>query len=582
MKRLFKYLEKYRLECVLSPLFKFLEAGFELIVPLVVSFLIDEGLLKSDSATVLKAGGLLLFLAFAGLGFSITAQFFAAKAATGFAQCLRQALFDTITGFDFPTLDSIGKDTLITRMISDVTQLQNGVNMFLRLFLRSPFIVFGALIMAFTVDTVGALYFVVLIPILFLLVFLIMKATRPVYLKCQAFLDRISGRIRENLTGVRVIRAFHSEKKETEGFLNDNGELSSLQKKAGGISALLNPVTLVMVNLFTAGLIYTGAIRTNLGTLSQGQVVALVNYMSQILIELIKLANLLVLLTRAAASGERVSGILSTETGESSGGSVFPPETEGIPFIEFDNVSLSYGESRDLALENISFSVNRGETVGIIGGTGSGKSSLVSLIPGFYSVSSGALRINGRDINDLDPVSLRDRIGMVFQKSELFRGSIRDNLKWGNGDASDEVLNKALSAAQALDFVNDKPGRLSFLLEQGGRNLSGGQKQRLTIARAFVKDPEILILDDAASALDLETDAKLRKAIRDLSASLTLFIVSQRAASVMLADKIIVLDDGKAVGIGTHEELLTDNSVYREIYYSQFPGGAGSPRNTQR
>ncbi len=571
MKGLGSYLSAYRKECFLAPLFKLLEAAFELAVPLVVASLIDRGISGGNTEHILKMGGLLIFFGAAGLFFSLTAQFFAAKAATGFSAALRRALFEKIQRMDFSELDRIGTDTLITRMSSDVLEIQNGVNMFLRLLLRSPFIVFGAMIMAFTVDVYSALFFCVLIPCLFLIVFAVMKVTRPGYRKIRGKLDTLTGKTRENLTGVRVIRAFHREEAEKEGFSSENGELVSLQKKTGSVAALMNPVTYVLVNIFTVALIYSGALRVDNGLISRGAVVALVNYMAQILIELIKLANLIILLTKALSSAERVGEILDIKIRNTSGKQEFPPEREGEPFIAFDNVSLTYEGSPDKALENISFKADKGASVGIIGGTGSGKSSLVNLIAGFYEATEGTVRINGVDIKEIDSFSLRERTGMVFQKTDLFMGSIRDNLKWGNPGASDDELTEALRVSEALDFVMDKPGGLGFMIEQGGRNLSGGQKQRLTIARAMVRKPEILILDDAASALDFATDARLRASIREIAEYLTIFIVSQRAASVRHADIILVMEDGAVAGIGSHEELLRSNEVYREIYYSQFP-----------
>ncbi len=571
MKSLFKYLKNYKKECFLAPLFKLLEAAFELVVPLVVASLIDKGIGMNDGTHILRSGGLLILLGVIGLAFSLTAQFFAAKAATGFSAVLRHELFKKIQGMDFTTLDLLGTDTLITRMTSDVAQIQNGVNMFLRLLLRSPFIVFGAMIMAFTVDVPSALIFVVLIPCLFIVVFLVMKITRPAYREVQSRLDGISRKTRENLTGVRVIRAFHREDRETEEFFELNKDLLSLQEKTGRISALTNPLTMVLVNLFTAALLYSSAIRVDAGILTQGQTVALVNYMAQILIELIKLANLIVLISKAVASADRVGSVIDMETSEDDAGLPFPAEKENKPLISFDKVTFRYKGSRGAALEDISLDVEKGMTIGIIGGTGSGKSTLVNLIPGFYEASEGVVRINGTDIKELDKTALRERIGMVFQKAELFSGTIRDNLKYGNSSADDEALTDALKAAEAYEFVKEKEGFLDFKIGQGGRNLSGGQKQRLTIARAMVRKPEILILDDAASALDYATDRRLRENIRRISGDLTMFIVSQRAASVRFSDLILVMDDGRIAGSGTHDELLKNNDIYQEIYYSQFP-----------
>ncbi|MCR4589220.1 MAG: ABC transporter ATP-binding protein/permease [Lachnospiraceae bacterium] len=571
MRSLLKYLKGYKKECVLSPLFKLLEAAFELIVPLVVASLIDNGIGLSDKSHILKMGGLLIFFGAAGLTFALTAQYFAAKAATGFSAVLRRVLFEKIQSMDFPTLDAIGTDTLITRMSSDVDRIQNGVNMFLRLLLRSPFIVFGAVIMAFTVDVPSAYVFAALVICLFFVVFYVMRVTAPAYLRIQGRLDRISGKTRENLTGVRVIRAFHREKKETEEFKDENSVLFRLQEKTGVISALTNPLTIVLVNLFTAALLYSSAIRVDTGMLTRGEAAALINYMAQILIELIKLANFIVLLSKAGASADRVAAILNMEDSLRDGALPFPDEKEGMPFISFDKAYLSYQGSHASALEDISFDVEKGMTVGIIGGTGSGKSSLINLIPGFYDATEGVVRINGEDIRNIEKSALRDRTAFVFQKAELFSGSVRDNLKYGDPDAGDEALLDALRAAEAYDFVMDKEGGLDHIIEEGGRNLSGGQKQRLTIARALVKKPEILILDDAASALDYATDRRLRENIRKMSGDLTMFIVSQRAASVRYADMILVMDDGRIAGKGTHEELLRENAVYQEIYYSQFP-----------
>ena len=573
MRSLLKYLKAYRKECLLSPLFKFLEAGFELIVPLFVASLIDRGIALNDGGHILKMGALMIGFGVLGLGFSLTAQYFAAKAATGFSAVLRHELFSKIQKMDFATLDTLGTDTLITRMTSDVSQIQNGVNMFLRLLLRSPFIVFGAMIMAFSVDAPSALIFLALILCLFLVVFLVMKKTRPAYRSIQDNLDRISGSTRENLTGVRVIRAFHREERETKDFRAENDRLFALQEMTGRIAALTNPLTVVLVNLFTAALLYSSAIRVNMGDLTRGETVALVNYMAQILVELIKLANLIVLLSKAVASGDRVGAILDMDISPEKTGLPFPTGKAGTPFISFQEVSFRYSGSGDNALSGISFDVYKGQTIGIIGGTGSGKSSLVSLIPGFYEASGGRVLINGVDIRELDRSDLRKRTGMVFQKSELFSGSIRENLKYGDPDGGDEKLIRALKTAEAYEFVKDKPGFLDYMIEQGGKNLSGGQRQRLTIARALMRDPEILILDDASSALDYETDMKLRENIRKMSGSLTMFIVSQRASAVRNADLILVLDDGEIVGKGNHEELLKENEIYQEIYYSQLPEG---------
>ncbi len=574
MQNLFRYLKPYRTECLLSPLFKLIEAAFELIVPLVVASLIDKGIAANDGRYVLKEGLILILLGAAGLIFSLTAQFFAAKAATGFSALLRHSLFETLNEMDFSELDTIGTDTLITRMTSDVTQIQNGVNMFLRLLLRSPFIVFGAVIMAFTVDVRSALVFAVLIPCLAIVVFVIMKVTRPAYRKLQEKLDRITGKVRENLTGVRVIRAFHMEDRETEDFTGMDREYASGVERIGRISSLLNPLTLVLVNLFTAALIYTGAFQVDNGFITQGALVALINYMSQILIELIKLANLIILISKAVACADRVGELLTGENKRKNNTLDFPQKKNGVPYISFENASLRYEGSPEAALENLSFMINKGTVTGITGGTGSGKSSLVNMIAGFYAAAEGSVKINGRDIKDIDEKALRERVAIVFQKNTLFSGTIGENLRWGDPEATDAELWEALKVSQAEEFVRKRKGGLDYMLEQGGKNLSGGQKQRLCIARALVKKPEILILDDSASALDFATDLKLRTAIREMEKSLTVFIVSQRAASIMHSDQIIVLDDGKISGIGTHAFLLRENGVYREIYNSQFPGDA--------
>ena len=574
MKTLKRFLKPYIKECVLSPLFKLLEAVFELIVPLVTASLIDSGIRKGDFNYVLKMGAYLTLLCVIGLIFAISAQFFAAKAATGFASAVRLSLFEKIRDMDFSMLDRIGTDTLIMRMTSDVSQIQNGVNMFLRLLLRSPFIVFGAMIMAFTVDPESSLVFLILILVLTAVVLIVMKVSRKAYRLIQERLDTVTGKTRENLRGVRVIRAFHMEDKEREDFSEANHALFKEQERAGKISALMNPLTLLIVNLFTAALIYAGAIRVDCGGITQGEMVALLNYMAQILVELVKLANLLILVSKAAASAERVGEILDIEIPEDTGKCAFPEEKPGVPYISFENVSLKYGEASGMALENVSFTINKGSTIGITGGTGSGKSSLVSLAAGFYGATEGRILINGVDIKDIDPKAVREKTGMIFQKAELFSGSIKDNLRWGDKEADDKALWEALTCAAAYEFVSEKPGKLDFMLEQGGRNLSGGQKQRLTIARALVRKPEILIMDDCASALDLATDALLRKNIREMAEQLTIFTVSQRISSIMNSDLIIVLDEGRIAGMGKHEELLRTNDLYKEIYYSQFPPGS--------
>lgn len=571
MKSLLKYLKEYRKEAVLAPLFKLLEATFELIVPLVMAAIIDTGIGTQNRPYILKMCGVLVLLAAVGLVSAITAQWFAAKAATGFSAKLRHLLFEHIQELSFSQMDLFGTDTLITRMTSDVNQVQNGVNLVLRLFMRSPFIVFGAMVMAFTVDVKAALIFVVTIPVLSVVVFGIMLWTMPLYRKVQGKLDRIMTGTRENLTGVRVIRAFGREESEEESFRTENAALSRMQQFVGKISGLMNPVTYILINLATVYLIYTGAVRVDCGILTQGQVVALLNYMSQILVELIKLANLIIQVTKAWACGDRIADILKVEPDMKDG--LLPADAvrDSETAVEFRNVSLTYEEGAGEALQNISFKVRRGETIGIIGGTGSGKSSLVNLIPRFYDASQGEVLVGGHNVKEYRQEELRSRIGVVLQKAVLFKGTIARNLSFGKSNASVEEMDEALAVSQAKEYVDLKPGRTEFELEQNGRNLSGGQKQRMTIARALIRKPDILILDDSASALDFATDAKLRMAIRGMSRTLTTFIVSQRAASVQYADQILVMDDGRLVGIGTHAELLAGNPIYQEIYYSQFP-----------
>ena len=571
MKSLLKYLKEYRKEAVLAPLFKLLEATFELIVPLVMAAIIDTGIGTQNRPYILKICGVLVLLAAVGLVSAITAQWFAAKAATGFSAKLRHLLFEHIQELSFSQMDLFGTDTLITRMTSDVNQVQNGVNLVLRLFMRSPFIVFGAMVMAFTVDVKAALIFVVTIPVLSVVVFGIMLWTMPLYRKVQGKLDRIMTGTRENLTGVRVIRAFGREESEEESFRTENAALSRMQQFVGKISGLMNPVTYILINLATVYLIYTGAVRVDCGILTQGQVVALLNYMSQILVELIKLANLIIQVTKAWACGDRIADILKVEPDMKDG--LLPADAvrDSETAVEFRNVSLTYEEGAGEALQNISFKVRKGETIGIIGGTGSGKSSLVNLIPRFYDASQGEVLVGGHNVKEYRQEELRSRIGVVLQKAVLFKGTIARNLSFGKSNASAEEMDEALAVSQAKEYVDLKPGRTEFELEQNGRNLSGGQKQRMTIARALIRKPDILILDDSASALDFATDAKLRMAIRGMSRTLTTFIVSQRAASVQYADQILVMDDGRLVGIGTHAELLAGNPVYQEIYYSQFP-----------
>ena len=577
MKRLLKYLKDYTKESILAPLFKLLEAGFELFVPLVMAKIIDQGIANRDGGTILRMGLCLVLLASVGLASSVTAQFFAAKAAVGFATRLREALFGHIQSLSFTNMDKAGTSTMITRMTSDVNQVQSGVNMVLRLFLRSPIIVFGAMIMAFTIDVKSALIFVVAIPILAVIVFGIMLITIPLYKKVQGGLDRVLGITRENLTGVRVIRAFHQEDMETDVFVQENEKLTDIQMFVGKISACMNPFTYIIVNAAIIALIYTGAIKVNLGMLTQGEVIAILNYMSQILVELVKLANLIILTTKAVACADRLAQVLEIPAGEearvSEQGVVKPASKEGeqTPFLVFDHVSLTYEGAGESTLKDIHFTVNKGETIGIIGGTGSGKSSLVNLIPAFYPVSEGTIFLEGKNLQEYDKAELRNRMGIVPQKAVLFAGTVRSNLLWGKEDATEEELWQALEIAQAKEIVENKEGKLDAVIAQNGRNLSGGQRQRLSIARALVRKPEILILDDSASALDYATDAKLRQSIQRIEGGVTTFIVSQRASSIRHADKIIVLDDGEMAGIGTHSELLANCGVYQEIYYSQYP-----------
>jgi len=535
----------------------------------VMAAIIDQGIAANDRPYILRMGLLLVFLGFVGLTFSITAQYFAAKASVFFCAKIRHALFAHIGKLSFTQMDQAGSSTLITRMTNDVNQVQSGVNLTLRLFLRSPFIVFGAMIMAFTVDVKAAWIFAVVIPLLCIVVFGIMLWSIPQYKRVQSALDRVLGITRENLTGVRVIRAFHQEENEAERFEDGNSILVRLQQYVGRMSALMNPITYIIVNIGTLILIYSGALRVESGSLSQGEVIALVNYMSQILVELVKLANLIITMTKAFACANRIQSVLEIPVEEKP--SSLPDATSNdTPIVEFDHVSLTYAGAGAESLSDIHFKVMKGQTIGIIGGTGSGKSSVVNLIPGFYKATAGRVLVDGLDVKDYEPETLRNRIGMVLQKAVLFKGTIRENLLWGNADASDEDLYRALDIAQAREVVDKKEGGLDAQIAQGGKNLSGGQKQRLTIARAIVRKPDILILDDSASALDFATDAKLRKAIRELS-DMTVFIVSQRSSSIRHADQIIVLDDGEIAGIGTHEELLSGCTVYQEIYYSQFP-----------
>lgn len=605
MKELLKYIKDYKKECVLGPLFKLLEACFDLTVPIVMAKIIDEGIAKSDSHFILVYGGVLILLAAVGLLSSITAQYFAAKAAVGFATNLRHGLFKHIESLSFTEMDTVGISTLITRMTSDINQMQSGVNMALRLFLRSPFIVFGAEVMAFTVDVKAAIVFAVVIPILAVVVLGIMAVSMPLYRKVQAGLDGILGRTRQNLTGVRVIRAFDKEEAEKEDFNNENQILTNLQLLVGKISALTNPVTYIFLNVALVVLLYVGAIRVDGGFLTQGKVIALVNYMSQILVELIKLANTIVLSTKAVACGNRIQSVFEmkpsimddfvsddeefgsmkkSDSAESSKltdeENVLGSEKELInksadsiskgAEIVFENVDLTYKGAGDKSLENISFMAPAGSTIGIIGGTGSGKSSLVNLIPRFYDATAGKVLIDGKNVKDYKVSEVRSIVGIVMQKAVLFKGSIRENMKWGNDKATDDEINFALENAQAAEIVAGKEGGLDYMIEQSGRNLSGGQKQRFTIARALVRRPKVLILDDSASALDFTTDAKLRKSLKQLGYEPTTFIVSQRTSSIKHADMILVLDDGKVVGKGTHDELLENCEVYHEIYMSQF------------
>lgn len=573
MKRLLVFLKDYKKESVLAPLFKLLEAFFELFVPLVMASIIDKGISNADMGYIARMGLCLLTLAVVGLASSVTAQFFAAKAAVGFSTKLRQAVFEHIQGLNFTNIDKAGTSTLITRMTSDINQVQSGVNMVLRLFLRSPIIVFGAMVMAFTIDVKCALIFVVAIPLLALVVFGVMMITMPMYKKVQSALDKVLGITRENLTGVRVIRAFHQEEIEEKRFREQNSALSHMQTAVARISAVMNPVTYVIVNGAIIALIYTGAIQVNVGNLTQGEVVAIINYMSQILVELVKLANLIVTITKALACADRVAGVLEIPTGEAAevpGMSGTSAQGTTHPYLEFDHVSLTYQGAGDKTLQDMHFKVEKGQTIGIIGGTGSGKSSLVNLIPGFYPVTEGAIRLEGQDIRTIPPEQLRGRIGVVPQKAVLFKGTIRSNLQWGKPDATEEEMWQAIDTAQAREVVEGKEGKLDAKIAQNGKNLSGGQRQRLTIARALVRKPEILILDDSASALDYATDAKLRLALKEVEKGTTTFIVSQRASTIRHADQIIVLDDGMIAGMGTHEQLLESCEVYQEIYYSQF------------
>lgn len=571
MRSLLKYLKDYKKESILAPVFKMLEASFELFVPLVMAAIIDTGIANHDKGYIFRMGGVLVALGLIGLACSVTAQFFSAKAAVGFATKLRHALFSHIQGLSYAELDTLGTNTLITRMTSDVNQLQSGVNLTLRLLLRSPFIVFGAMIMAFTVDVKAALIFVVAIPLLSIVVFGIMIVSLPLYKKVQAALDKVLGRTRENLEGARVIRAFCKEGQEIESFSEENEALLNIQVFVGKISAAMNPLTYIIVNIALVVLLWTGAIRVDGGIITQGAVVALVNYMSQILVELIKMANLIIQITKALACAKRIESILAVENSQQIEELTQQAKAETDDVIRFDHVGLTYQGGGEESLTDIDFTVKKGQTIGIIGGTGSGKTSVVNLIPRLYDATRGTVYVDGQDVKTYDPKQLRSKVGIVPQKAVLFAGTIRENLLWGNENATEEQLERALEISQAKEFVDTKEGRLDFKIAQGGKNLSGGQRQRMTIARAVVRDPEILILDDSASALDFATDAKLRHAIREMGNDMVVIIVSQRSYSIQYADQIIVLDDGKMVGIGTHDSLLAENEVYQEIYYSQFP-----------
>lgn len=569
MKKLWKYMRDYRREGILAPLFKLLEASLELLVPLVMAQIIDTGIANGDRGFILSRCGILAALAAVGLVCSITAQYFAAKASVGFAAKLRSTLFKHIQSLSYSKLDTQGTGTLIARITGDINQVQSGMNLALRLLLRSPFVVFGAMIMAFTIDVKAALVFVVTIPLLSIVVFGIMLWSIPMYKKVQARLDKVLGITRENLSGVRVIRAFCKEDEERREFGERNAALTKLQLMVGRVSAAMNPATYIMINLGIAVLIYVGALRVDSGILTQGQVVALYNYMSQILVELVKLASLIITITKALACAGRVSAALDVES-DMHGADTMPKEIDTDEEVRFENVEFGYATGGEPALSGISFSVKKGETMGIIGGTGSGKSSLVSLIPRFYDATGGHVYIKGNDVKDYPLGALREMVGMVPQKAVLFKGTIRENLRWGSADATEEEMERALSDAQALEIVKAKPEGLDSPVAQNGKNLSGGQRQRLTIARALIKKPEILILDDSASALDYATDLALRRSLAALSYKPTVFIVSQRASSILHADKIAVLDEGKIVGLGTHDELMQTCPVYREIYYSQY------------
>lgn len=573
MKKLLVYLKDYKKECVLAPLFKLLEASFELLVPLVMASIIDVGIANNDKPYIIKLGCVLVLLGVIGLASSITAQYFSAKAAVGFSKNVRHALFKHIESLSFDAIDRIGTSTMITRLTSDTNQVQNGVNMVLRLFLRSPFIVAGAMFMAFTIDVKASLIFVVVVAALTLVICVIMKITMPLYKKVQNALDGVLLSTRENITGVRVIRAFNKEEDEIKSFDEKNDVLSKLQIYVGKVSGLMNPLTYAIVNIGIILLIYKGAIYVDNSVLQTGEVIALINYMSQILVELVKLANLIVTVTKSFACANRISDVFDIEPaasfdGDTSGVSEFDKDSKD-EFVVFDNVCMSYYGASNEALSDITFSVKKGMTVGIIGGTGSGKSTLVHMIPGFYKPCKGGIKIGGHDINEWNITALREKIGIVLQKAVLFKGTIRDNMYWGREDISEDELKEVINISQSAEIVEKKEGGLDAVIEQAGRNLSGGQKQRLTIARALARKPDILILDDSSSALDYATDAKLRKALKELKGETTIFVVSQRTSSIAHADMIIVMDDGCIAGIGTHESLLNDCELYREIHSTQ-------------
>ena len=567
--RLKPYLKPYLKETILAPLFKLFEAILELLVPLIMAVIIDKGIGKQDTSLILGQGAILIVLGILGVVVSITAQYYAAKAATGFTADVRQALFSKIQYFSFSQLDALGNDTLLTRLTSDMNLVQNGLNIALRLLLRSPFIVGGAIVMAFVVNVEMAWTFAITVPILAVVVFGIIYWTIPMYRRVQGQLDRIMRLVHENLLGVRVIRAFNREEKEIQSFREDTEALNLAQQKVSALSGAMNPITFVIVNVALIVILYSGAIKVDTGTLSKGDVIALTNYMSQILVELVKLANLIVLMTKSVASAERIDNILSMEPDMVEGTKDVHPDSDVA--VAFKDVTLTYQGDQNAALNHISFTALKGQTIGVIGGTGSGKSSLVNMIPRFYDATEGSVEVFGENVRDYRFASIRGAVAMVLQKAQLFRGTIADNVRFGNGSASSEVVEHALGIAQASEFVQTKEGGLDYGIEQNGRNLSGGQKQRMTIARAIAKQAPILILDDSASALDFATDAKLREAIKNQVPRPTTFIVSQRAASVQYADLILVLDEGNLVGKGTHEELLANNEIYQEIYYSQFP-----------